>query len=544
MQISIWFSGPAGSGVNTAGILLAELLAQKGYTVLGDKEYASIIKGDNNCFFLYISDEEQPFIRRQIDYFLAYDPYAVSKNESIYDLKKVFMIKDEKCKYKNTFTLGAALKIFGIGLEEGKSLLEQQFSEKEFSPEVMNQNFLDLEAGYQYIIQNCGEACDIINCSKAIWTPKQFMYGNELIAKGAIASGLDFYAAYPMTPASSIIDEVVKDPKVSFFQGEDEIAVSMAMLGAKFAGKRAMCGTSGGGFALMTESISFSNQAELGGVYVLAQRDGPSTGTPTFTGQGDVNYALHASFGDTKPIVLYPSTFEEAYSFAGKALNWSDQYQHPVILLSDKQLSESYLSIDPQNLPAEPIKRGKKADSTAEDQFKRYEFSSDGISPYSVPWTEHTTFIATSYEHDEYGSTNEEPTMKGKMMEKRAQKLKTFVEQEFNSDFYGYEIINPDAETFYITMGINRYALEQHIKDKAEMGLIVIKSLSPFDPRLKTFLEEHEKKIKSLIFVEMNQSGILEDLVGKECELYGEWKSKISHQRKVTLYPIFEEEVV
>ena len=544
MQISIWFSGPAGSGVNTAGILLAELLAQKGYTVLGDKEYASIIKGDNNCFFLYISDEEQPFIRRQIDYFLAYDPYAVSKNESIYDLKKVFMIKDEKCKYKNTFTLGAALKIFGISLEEGKAFLEQQFSEKEFSSEVMNQNFLDLEAGYQYIIQNCGEACDIVNCSKAIWTPKQFMYGNELIAKGAIASGLDFYAAYPMTPASSIIDEVVKNPKVSFFQGEDEIAVSMAMLGAKFAGKRAMCGTSGGGFALMTESISFSNQAELGGVYVLAQRDGPSTGTPTFTGQGDVNYALHASFGDTKPIVLYPSTFEEAYSFAGKALNWSDQYQHPVILLSDKQLSESYLSIDPHKLLAEPIKKGKKADSTAEDQFKRYEFSSDGISPYSVPWTEHTTFIATSYEHDEYGSTNEEPTMKGKMMEKRAQKLKTFVEQEFNSDFYGYEIINPDAETFYITMGINRYALEQHIKGKAEMGLVVIKLLSPFDPRLKTFLEEHAKKIKRLIFVEMNQSGILEDLVRKECELYGEWKSKISHQRKVTLYPIFEEEIV
>ena len=544
MQISIWFSGPAGSGVNTAGILLAELLAQKGYTVLGDKEYASIIKGDNNCFFLYISDEEQPFIRRQIDYFLAYDPYAVSKNESIYDLKKVFMIKDEKCKYKNTFTLGAALKIFGISLDEGKALLEQQFSEKEFSPEVMNQNFLDLEAGYQYIIQNCGEACDIVNCSKAIWTPKQFMYGNELIAKGAIASGLDFYAAYPMTPASSIIDEVVKNPKVSFFQGEDEIAVSMAMLGAKFAGKRAMCGTSGGGFALMTESISFSNQAELGGVYVLAQRDGPSTGTPTFTGQGDVNYALHASFGDTKPIVLYPSTFEEAYSFAGKALNWSDQYQHPVILLSDKQLSESYLSIDPHKLLAEPIKRGKKADSTAEDQFKRYEFSPDGISPYSVPWTEYTTFIATSYEHDEYGSTNEEPTMKGKMMEKRAQKLKTFVEQEFNSDFYGYEIINPDAETFYITMGINRYSLEQHIKDKAEMGLIVIKSLSPFDPRLKTFLEEHAKKIKRLIFVEMNQSGILEDLVRKECELYGEWNKKIEHFRKITLYPFFEEEII
>lgn len=543
MQVSIGFSWPAGSGVNTAGILLAELLSHKGYTVLGDKEYASIIKGDNNCFFLYISDEEQPFIRRQIDYFLAYDPYAVSKNESIYDLKKVFMIKDEKCKYKNTFTLGAALKIFGISFEEGKLLLEQQFAEKEFSPEVMNQNFLDLEAGYHYIIEKCGDECDWVNFSKEIWAPKQFMYGNECIAKGGIASGLDFYAAYPMTPASSIIDEVVKDPQVSFFQGEDEIAVSMAMLGAKFAGKRAACGTSGGGFALMSESISFSHQAELGGVYILSQRDGPSTGTPTFTGQGDLNYALHASFGDTKPIVFAPSTFEEAYTFTGKALNWSDQYQHPVIMLSDKQLSESYLSIDLQKLRAEPIKKGKKADSTGEDQFKRYAFSSDGISPYSVPGTEHTTFIATSYEHDEYGSTNEEPTMKGKMMEKRAQKLKTFVEQEFNSDFYGYEIINPEAETFYITMGINRYAIQQAIKGKAELGLIIIKSFSPFDPRLKAFLDEHAQQIKKLIFVEMNQSGILEDLVRKECELYGEWKEKLAHQRKVTLYPIFQEEI-
>lgn len=95
---------------------------------------------------------------------------------------------------------------------------------------------------------------------------------------------------------------------------------------------------------------------------MLSQRDGPSTGTPTFTGQADLNYALHASFGDTNPIVFAPSTFEEAYSFAGMALNRSDQYQHPVIMLVDKQLSESYLSIDPQKLFAEPIKRGKKVE--------------------------------------------------------------------------------------------------------------------------------------------------------------------------------------
>lgn len=128
-------------------------------------------------------------------------------------------------------------------------------------------------------------------------------------------------------------------------------------------------------------------------------------------------------------------------------------------------------------------------------------------------------------------------------MQKRAQKLKTFVDQEFSSDFSGFEIINPEAEIFYITMGINRYALEQAIKGKAELGLIVIKSFFPFDPRLKGFLDERQNAIKKLIFVEMNQSGQLEELVRKECELYGEWKAKVSHQRKVTLYPIFEEEI-
>lgn len=306
-----------------------------------------------------------------------------------------------------------------------------------------------------------------------------------------------------------------------------------------------MCGTSGGGFALMSESISFSHQAEIGGVYLLSQRDGPSTGTPTFTGQSDLNYALHASFGDTKPIVFYPSSFEEAYTFAGKALNWSDHYQHPVILLSDKQLSESYLTIDPTTLRAEPIQRGKmfeKSDSDT-DTFKRYELTSDGISTYSIPGQEKATFIATSYEHDEYGATNEEPTMKGKMSAKRFEKLATFIQQEFTEDFYGYEIVNPDAEKFFITMGINRYAIEQVIQGRPDFGLMVIKCLAPFDPRLKAFLDEHKNRIKSLTFVEMNQSGILEDLVRKECELYGDWSAKISHQRKVTLYPIFEEDI-
>ena len=544
MQVSIGFSWPAGSWVNTSWLLLAELLSNKGYTVYWDKEYASVIKGENNCFFLYISNENEIFISKEIDYFLAYDQYAIEKNEKIYNLKNTFMFKDEKCTYKNTFAFWAAIRVFWIPLEEWKQVLEKQFKEKKLKKEIIDINFQDLENGYEYVMNCWWEACKIIHFDKIIGEKKHFMYWNELIAKWWIASWLDFYSAYPMTPASSIIDEVIKDDKVTFYQWEDEIAVSMAMLWAKFAWKRAMCWTSWGWFALMTESIWFSNQAEIWWVYILSQRDWPSTWTPTFTGQADLNYALNASFWDTKPIVFSPSTFEETYTFTWKALNWSDQYQHPVIMIVDKQLSESYLSINQKTLKAEKINRWEKIGKLEEDTYKRYEITESWISPYTIPWDDNTTFIASSYEHDEYWFTNEEPNTKKSMMDKRAKKLVTFSKEEFNKDFYWYEIINPKAKTFYVTMWINRYPIENHIKDNDELWLIIIKSFQPFDKRLKTFFDENEKNIKWIIFVEMNESWILEDLVRKECELYNNWNNKITHQRKYNLYPIFDEDII
>lgn len=544
MQVSIGFSWPAGSWVNTSWLLLAELLSNKGYTVYWDKEYASVIKGENNCFFLYISNENEIFISKEIDYFLAYDQYAIEKNEKIYNLKNTFMFKDEKCTYKNTFAFWAAIRVFWIPLEEWKQVLEKQFKEKKLKKEIIDINFQDLENGYEYVMNCWWEACKIIHFDKIIGEKKHFMYWNELIAKWWIASWLDFYSAYPMTPASSIIDEVIKDDKVTFYQWEDEIAVSMAMLWAKFAWKRAMCWTSWGWFALMTESIWFSNQAEIWWVYILSQRDWPSTWTPTFTGQADLNYALNASFWDTKPIVFAPSTFEETYTFTWKALNWSDQYQHPVIMIVDKQLSESYLSINQKTLKAEKINRWEKIGKLEEDTYKRYEITESWISPYTIPWDDNTTFIASSYEHDEYWFTNEEPNTKKSMMDKRAKKLVTFSKEEFNKDFYWYEIINPKAKTFYVTMWINRYPIENHIKDNDELWLIIIKSFQPFDKRLKTFFDENEKNIKWIIFVEMNESWILEDLVRKECELYNNWNNKIAHQRKYNLYPIFDEDII
>jgi len=571
IKTSIGFSGPAWTGINTSWIFLGKLLAGKWYNILGDKEYASIIKWDNNNFFLYISDENF-FISKYINYFFAWDNLAVEKNKKIYDLDNVYDISKCECKYKNTFAFGSALKLLGIDLDEWKKFLEN-----EFTGDILNQNFIDIQKWYDWIEKS------IINLTKNIDKPKQLMFGNEVVWKWAIKSWMDFYAAYPMTPASSLIDviqnQITEDlkkwlQKIIFFQWEDEIAVSMAMLGAKFGGKRAMCGTSGWWFALMTESISFSNQAEIWWVYILSQRDGPSTWTPTFTWQGDLNYALNASFGDTFPIVLAPSTFQEWYNLIWKALNWSDIYQHPIIFLIDKQFSEWYLSVDTDSLIAEKVNGGKLLNKWQE-WYKRYENADDGISPYVLPWTENGEFIASSYEHDEYGATNEDPEIKKMIQDKRWRKMDTFVKNEFNDNFRWYDIINPDAEEFYVTFGFNRYVLEDVLNSNVILSetkdinkkklyssampqndkkkwLIVIKVLQPLDMRLKEFLDKFNERIKSLptgqaglTFVEMNYSWQLQELVTNKCLLNDakrEWK--IKSFRKYTLYPIFAEEII
>ena len=536
MKISIGFSWAAGTGVNTSGMLLGQLLSLKWYSILWDKEYASIIKGDNNNFFLYISDSN-PFITQTIDHFFPFDEYSVIKNTKLYNLKKIHSLKDMTIKYKNVYFFWASLKLLGIAREEGEKLLTTQFA-----GDVLNDNIATLTKWYDYF------KTSKYDLSKNIWVAKSFVFWNEMVGTWAISAGMNFYSAYPMTPASSLIDVIVEHKEVTFFQWEDEIAVSMAMLWAKFAGKRAMCGTSWGGFALMTESISFSNIAELWWVYILSQRDGPSTGTPTYTGQWDLNYALNASFGDTYPILVAPSTFEEWYSLIWKALNRSDIYQYPVIFLIDKQLSESYLSLNKTKLTSYPINRGKLQPNWSE-WYKRYLLTDDGISPVTLPGTENGEFIATSYEHDENGATNEDPVIKKQQHDKRFKKLETFVQQEFTKDFYGYEIINPEAKEFFVTFGVNRYVIEDFIRTKnkknVKYGLIVIKVLQPLDMRLKEFLDTHVKQIKKLIFVEMNYSWQLQTLITNKCWLNDKKRNnKITNIRKYTLYPIFAEDII
>ena len=536
MNFSIGFSWPAWWWVNTSWLMLANLLAKKGYTILVDKEYASVIKWDNNFIVVYISDDK-PFITKKLDYFICFDDYSISKNEKVYDLWTIINLKDQNRKYKNIPAFWYALKLLWINLTEWEEIVKEEFWNKAWLEENLN----ILKEWYELQTQT------VLNLSQNLWESKKMYFGNEIIWKWAIASWLWRYSAYPMTPASSLIDVITADNnanwQVTFFQWEDEIAVAMSMLWAKFAWKRAMCGTSWWGFALMTESLSFSNQAEIGWVFVLSQRDGPSTWTPTYTWQWDIDYALNASFWETFPIVVAPDTYENWYNLIWKTLNRSDKYQHPIICLIDKQFSESYISVNEKDLKAEQIIENEKIDLSNND-YLRYRDTENGISPYVIPGTENWEFIATSYEHDESWASNEDPNMKSKMMAKRTRKMRTFIKEIFNDNFYGYEIINPNAEKFYVSFWFNRYVLENIIEWKSDTWLIIITVFQPLDPRLKNRFTEHENQIKNLTFVEMNETGSLERLIKNECNLKSESReNKISHIRKYNLYPFFKEDI-
>jgi len=547
MKFTVAFSGPAGSGVNTAWLIIWDYFSKLWYDVMWDKEYQSIIKWWNNTFINYISSDWK-FLSSNIDLFFAYDKLAISRNEKVYDLKKIIEI--EKVDMVNMVSVAIFFTLIWKNLDDINQIVKSYFWNKKIPEIIQNRNEKALEKWYKLAQDLEKINLDIEN----LWK-RELVDGNYVVAEWAVDAALSFYSAYPMTPASTLIKYITKHKNVEFFQWEDEIAVAMSMLGARFAGKRAMCGTSGWWFALMSETISMANQMEIWWVYVLSQRWGPSTWTPTFTEQGDLLYALNASFGDTQPIVVYPSTIQNAYDLTQKVLNWADIYQHPIIILLDKQFSESYFSvnlkrdtnsidenIDKIRYNEENKESFKWLKDIEQNKFLRFKLTEDWISSYTYPWVKNWDFIATSYEHTESWSTTEDPEIKVQMTEKRHKKLDTFIKNEFNSNFRGFTVINEKAKKFFITMWMNRLVLEEYIKQNPEYGIIIIEILQPLDEGLKNFIRGRE--IEKLIFVELNFSGQLENYITWKLWLNCEnWKTKIDRIRKYNNYPLFIEDI-
>lgn len=549
MNTNIRITGPAGLGINSTSDIITNIFSHLGYQVITDIEYESRIKWWVNYFDIFVS-ESTPYLTKTCDVLLAFNLESLEKNilalkndwvvfcnekiknalktetQTLIQQKNIqFFSLDINDKYDNTYLLALFAYYFSIDTEIVKECLWEIFARKWTA--TIEANIKIFENALAWV----SFAKSTVVFPK-IWEKKQVSYGNKMIATGMIDANLEYYSAYPMTPASTVLTEIINAKKVTYLQAEDEIAVINSALGASFTGSRSAVGTSGGGFALMTEALSFAIQAEFPIVAILSQRAGPSTGTPTYHETGDINFALNPTFGDFDHIVLTPSSLEEAYYFAGVSLNLADKYQSVVLLLVDKQLSE--LSGSYSNLQKVVVERGMILDNPPDD-YKRYAFTDSGISPRVMVGTKNGEFIASSYEHDEYGATSEESENKKLMTEKRWKKLQNFFQKEWIS---GFEVFNSEAKKMIVTFSATSYTAKQFIKQHPEFGLVVIKFLKPLDERLLDVFKDKQE----VIFVENNYSGQLENYISKEFGLKYIPGLTISNIRKYDLFPFYIED--
>ncbi len=546
---SIRIAGPAGLGMHSIMNIVADTFASLGYEVLTDSEYQSIIKGGVNFYDVNISTMK-PYMSRHIDVLISLNDKNILPNlldlsdggviiaskkwidlaeKTITDIRTRYTVYDPEItdKYENTYLLGILAGITGIGSTPFEPAIGKSFKRK--WEEVVTKN-LQILAEYSFTYSNTRSEKLFLPIEGKVWSG--LIYGNKALSYGAIESGLDFFSAYPMTPASTVLTEIVNSKRVVYLQAEDEIAVMNVALGASFTGARSMVATSGGGFALMTEGLSFAAQAEFPIVAILSQRAGPSTGTPTYHEQSEILYALRPTFGGCDHVVLCPSTMEEGYYMAGQALNIAQKYQTTVIILTDKQFSEGKVTVT--ELKPAPIDQWKLTENPSEG-FKRYELTDDGVSPYVRVGTEHGDFIATSYEHDEYGATTEEMDMKVAMTEKRAKKLENFYEKEW---IMGYRVVNPTAKKMIVTLSFTAYTADAWLFENPDWGMIVITCLLPLDTRVRTIFESLEKAV----FFESNYTGQLEEYMTKELGLKYIPTLTIDHRRRYDLLPFYMED--
>jgi len=514
---TITIGGKAGDGVKSAGKIIAKLLDKYGYYVFVLDDYPSLITGGHNFNKITFSKERITSYYCDSDFLLALDENTIKRHKKELKKKSVIIYDsnavDAKLKnavpvpaqdfvrevggikiMRNSVLLGALCYLLGADIKILNKLFVEKYREK------AKPNIVLAKKGYDFAKSRMEPILKL----KRVGKPKKLVTGNEAIAYGAVKAGLDVYVAYPMTPASSILHYLAakKDSfGIKVIHPENEIAVINMALGSAYAGAKTMIATSGGGFALMTEALSLAGMSETPILIVEAQRPGPSTGVPTYTSQGDLNFVLNAGHGEFPRIVLAPGTQEEAFYKSAEALNLAWKYQVPVILLSDKHLSESLSSVclDEKKIKKVRVKFAKGN--------KRYKITKSGVSPLILPGVKGSISKVSSYEHDEFGITTEDPVKIKKMQEKRIRKMELIqkdIEKLECVKIYG------KGKKVIVTWGSTIGAVLEAVKGMKNVKVIQIIYLDPFPS--KKVMKELGKASK-VVCVELNATGQLADLI-------------------------------
>ena len=377
------------------------------------------------------------------------------------------------------------------------------------TPEILEANEKVARAGHTFGVENCPR------CSFSVPPKgggKMIMEGNEAIAVAAIASGCRFYSAYPMTPSTGILTYMARKAEehgLVVEQAEDEIAAINMILGASFAGVRAMTATSGGGFSLMVEGLSLAGMTETPAVIVLAQRPGPATGFPTRTEQADLLFGLFAGHGEVPRIAFAPGTPEQAFLLVNKAFDLTEKYQVPAIIFTDQHYADSRWTLD--SIDASEFHytdyRVRGDAFKALSEYRRHAFTDTGVSPLAVPGDAEYPVVTDSDEHDEAGHIVEDALTRARMVEKRYWKKLPLIREEIGPPLlYGSDSPEVLLVGWGSTYGVMKEAVDALDEDR-EAAMLHFSEIWPFpDPGSSGFLDII-RGAKLAICVENNAMG-------------------------------------
>jgi len=542
LDLTIRLAGESGDGVILAGEILTYAVSRTGLKIFTYRTYPSSIRGGPCLYQLRASDQHAYSQGDLLDLLVAFDTEAISANsrdlkpdgELIFDEDRTpkgysalpkrsigvpftAMAKNELRfpKAKNMAIAGYIAAHIGVSKEILETIVTEKLSSR--GEELLKANLAAIALGYKI-------APKIKTITQpATTTNKIVLSGNQAIALGAIAAGCRFYAGYPITPATDILDvmaSLMPGFGGAILQGEDEIASLGAAIGASFAGVKSMTATSGPGFSLMTEMMGLASMSEIPVVIVDAQRGGPSTGLPTKTEQSDLNHALYAGHGDVPRIVLAPGDVEDCFYQTIRAFNLSERYQLPTILLTDQSLAQLTEGMPLPNVGTLKIFNRERADNVGGDGFRRYAVTHDGISPMSLPGEANGEYISESVEHDEKGRPNYGPHAHSEMTAKRFRKLETASAELADDRLNVEELHDPEAKFAVIGWGSTQGAIHEAVLKAREKSIHVswlqCKLINPLpEMQLAKFL----KGISKVLVPELNYTSQFANLLRAKFEV-------------------------
>ncbi len=508
-DFALAIGGEAGQGIATPGDVLARIFVRRGLHLNTYNAYQSIIRGGHIFLTMRVSDKEIYNHGDKLDLLLCLNQDTMDRHQGLMGpgSRVVFnsdtitpgtssdaaelcgipvsqLTKSRNRLMQNTIAVGAFMALLGMDFQVLEDSLSLRFQRQ--GQAVVDENVGVARAGYDYAIANFQAFPESLPTGPkplAVWA------GNDAIAMGGAAAGVKFYSAYPMSPATGILHWMAQNARnlgIMVRQAEDEISVANMVIGAAHVGCRAMCATSGGGFALMSEAVGSAGMMEIPAVFINVQRAGPSTGVPTKTEQGDLWQVLGASQGDFERLIVAPQNALDAFNTIPELFNLTDKAQCPGIMISDLLISEGRFSVDPDQINLRPvIDRGELiTQPSSSDGYRRYQDTESGISPRALPGLEGYVHIVATDEHDEDSTlisdefTN--PHKRRKMVEKRARKLENIIDQIEPPTLEGPE----DAEVTLVgwgsTSGVIQEALEQLELRSITANHLPIKWIVPF----------------------------------------------------------------